>query len=106
GLFQWIALGALAGITILASHLYVWFPVYDQRMHWQDAFLIVLLASPLVSGLTDLFRDIFPSPGDPIPPLHVLGQLMVIPLGAFVFLCLRGADRVDYRFAIRGRDLA
>ncbi|MEZ5391624.1 MAG: CPBP family intramembrane glutamic endopeptidase [Bryobacterales bacterium] len=31
---------------------------------------------------------------------------MVIPLGVFAMLCLRGVDDVDYRFSLRKRDLA
>jgi membrane protease YdiL (CAAX protease family) len=107
GLFTWISLGKLAAIAILGAYLFVWFPVRrKERFHLQDAVAIAVLASPLVSGLTDLFRDIFPSPGEPVPSLHILGMLMVFPLGAFAFLCLRGLDDVDYRLSLRRRDLA
>ena len=107
GLFSWASLGKLAVIAVLGAYLFVWFPVLRrERFHWQDAVAIVVLASPLVSGLTDLFREIFPSPGDPVPSLHILGMLMVFPLGAFAFLCLRGLEGADYRLGLRKRDLA
>ncbi len=106
GLFSLSSLGALAGIAILAAFVFVWFPVQAQKLAWQDLLLIVVLASPVVSGLTDMFREIFPSPGDPVPRLDFLGKLMVIPLGAFAFLCLRGVERADYRFTLTRRDLA
>lgn len=107
GLFSGASLAALGLIAIVGAFLFVWFPVRrPDRFHWQDAVLMALLASPLVSGLTDLFREIFPSPGDPVPPLHILGMLMVVPLGAFAFLCLRGVERTDYRFSLRRRDFA
>ena len=106
GCFAWSSLAILAAITVFGSFLYVWFPARGRQIHWQDVLLIVVLASPLVSGLTDVLREIFPSPGEPVPRLDFLGKLMVIPLGAFAMLCLRGVEDVDYRFAIRKRDLA
>ena len=106
GLFSAGSLAALAAIAVLGAFLFVWFPVHEPRLHWQDIVLIVVLASPVVSGLTDLFRETFPSPGDPVPRLDFLGKLMVIPLGAFAMLCLRGVDDADYRFSLGKRDLA
>lgn len=106
GLFQWTSLGTLAAMALSGAFLYVLSPVHDRKLHWQDVLLIVVLASPVVSGLTDLFREIFPSPAAPVPRLDFLGKLMVIPLGAFATLCLRGVDDVDYRFSIGMRDLA
>ncbi|MCB1020805.1 MAG: CPBP family intramembrane metalloprotease [Bryobacterales bacterium] len=106
GTFAWSSLAILAAIAVFASFLFVVFPVDDQKLHWQDVLLIAVLASPLVSGLTDLFQQIFPAPGDPIKRLDFLGKLMVIPLGAFAMLCLRGVDDVDFRFSLGRRDLA
>ena len=106
GVFAWNSLAVLGAIAIFGAFLYVWFPADGPRLHWQDLVLVVVLASPLVSGLTDLFREAFPSPGEPVPRLAVLGMLMVVPLGAFAILCLRGVEGADYRFSVGRRDLA
>ena len=106
GLFKLSSFAILAAMAVVGAFVFVLFPLREQKLHWQDVLLIVVLASPVVSGLTDLFRQIFPSPGDPVPRLDFLGKLMVIPLGAFAFLCLREVDRADYRFSLRRSDLA
>jgi len=104
GLFQWEALAALAMMTSTAAFLFVWTPPQREGLSWQDVLLLLLLATPVISGLGGFFQFVYPSPGDPVPRLDVLGKMLVFPLGAFAFLSLRRVEGVDLRFLPRRED--
>ena len=65
---------------------------------------MVVLVSPVISGLTSFFRDVFPSP-EGIERLDVLGKLMVVSVGAMAFLSLRGVPGAVFRFIPTWDDL-
>lgn len=83
---------------------YVLFPVRKHRFAWQDAVVICVLAYPMVSGLSTLFRDVYQGFDPPAHRLDALGKLMLIPLGLFVFLELRGLGRTGFRLVPSRKD--
>jgi len=104
GLFAWLSLAKLAAIILPAAWVFVLTRPDPEKLGWQDALLIVLLAAPAVSGVT-LYREIYPGIGDPVDRLDILGKLTAIGVGAVAFLVLRPLPDPDYRFALRARDL-
>ena len=68
-----------------------------RRLAWQDAVVICALAFPMISGLTNLFRDVYVGFDPPANRLDSLGKLMLIPLGLFVFLELRRLEGAGFR---------
>ncbi len=105
GLFSWLSLAQLAALGAPAVFLFALFPPKRQALSWQDLIVLAILVTPVISGATDLFQQIYPSPGEPVPRLDVLGKLMVITLGAYAFLTLRKIERADFRFSLCGADL-
>lgn len=105
GLFSWISLSQITALCAPAVFLFVIFPPREQALSWQDLIVLAILVTPVISGATDLFKQVYPSPGDPVPRLDILGKLMVITLGAYSFLTLRQIAGADFRFAVRAQDL-
>lgn len=95
----------LALLCAPAAFLFVIAPPRRQALSWQDLIVLAILVTPVISGTTDLFKQIYPSPGDPVPRLDILGKLMVIALGAYSFLILRCVEGADFRFSVRRADL-
>ncbi len=83
---------------------YVLFPVRKHGFTWQDAVVICALAFPMISGLSTLFREIYQGFDPPAHRLDVLGKLMLIPLGLFVFLELRRLRGTGFRLVPSKRD--
>ena len=86
------------------------FPVSRHKFTLQDAIVIGVLAYPMISGLSTLFRDVYQGFDPPANRLDALGKLMLIPLGLFVFLELRRLrgtgfrlvpSRSDWKFAFK-----
>lgn len=90
GQFRWSAAAALAALAAVVAFWYVVFRPGAAA----DLPLLALLA---VVMLAKVFRDIYP---DPWPNLRVdiLGQLMMIRLGATAMLLLRRVEGVDFGF--------
>lgn len=106
GLFSWLGLAQLTALCAPAVFLYVLFPPREQALVWQDLIVLAILVTPVISGATDLFKTIYPSPGEPVPRLDILGKLMVITLGAYSFLTLRKIEGADFRFSVLRKDLS
>ena len=97
GLFSWTSLFQLVLLCTCVAFLYVLFPVRKWHFTWQDGVVICVLAFPMISGLSSLFRDIFQGFDPPANRLDSLGKLMLIPLGLFVFLVLRRLQGTGFR---------
>ena len=97
GVFSWTALIQLVLLCSCVAYPYVLFPVRERRFAWQDGVVICVLAYPMISGLSSLFRDIFMGFDPPANRLDSLGKLMLIPLGLFVFLGLRRLQGTGFR---------
>ena len=88
-----------------APAVFALLPPKREGLSWQDVVVTAVLVSPIISGFTTLFREIYPSPGDPVPRLDYLGKLMVISVGASAFLSLRRVAGADYRFLVNRGDI-
>ncbi len=105
GLFDVANFAKLALLAGFAPAVFALAPPRRDALTWQDVVVTAVLVSPLISGFTTMFREIFPSPGEPVPRLDYLGKLMVISVGAASFLSLRKVRRADYRFQVTQQDL-
>ena len=85
--------------------LFVWFPPKGHRFQWQDIVVLLLLAYPMVSGASYMFQQIYRSPGGNVPEdVYVLGKMMLIPLGAIIYLSLRRLEGANFQLRISARD--
>lgn len=105
GVFSWRSLLFLAAYCSAVAWAFVPSPAPRDRLCWRDGLVLTLLALPMVSGATTLFRDIYLSPGGNVQRLDILGKIMLIPLGALVYLSIRRLDRTGFRLAISRVDL-
>jgi membrane protease YdiL (CAAX protease family) len=108
GLFSARYLGGVLALAAAAPALFVLAPPKKRGLAWQDVVVIVLLAAPMISGLTSFLEDTYRGPLDlpeDIRRLDILGKLMVISVGAMAFLSLRDIEDVDFRFFPSGKDL-
>ena len=97
----------LSAFSGAVAFVYVLAPPRKHRLAWQDGLVLALLAYPMVSGLSDMFKQIYQHPGGNIPgDVHGLGKIMLIPLGAMVFLSLRRLQGTNYQLAISGADFS
>jgi hypothetical protein len=96
-LFQWHALALLGGI---AAGVSFWFIVLRPG-GLADLGLVVALAAVVLAKALD---PLYPSPAPPIKDLDVLGQLMLIRLGALAILSLRRLKGVGFGFVPRRRE--
>lgn len=97
GRFAWGSLLQLAVLCSCIAFPYVLFPVRRRGLAWQDALVACVLAYPMISGLSTMFRDIYPGFEPPANRLDALGKLMLIPLGLAVFLGLRRLQGTGFR---------
>lgn len=108
GLFSAKNFLGLLALASAAPALFVLAPPNKRGLAWQDVVVIVLLAAPVISGLTDFLIDAYRGPLDlpeDIRRLDVLGKLMVISVGSMAFFSLRGIEDVDFRFFPSWKDL-
>jgi membrane protease YdiL (CAAX protease family) len=96
--FRLSALAVLLGIAAAVSFWYILLP----RHASVDAGFLVLLAAVVLSKV---FSRIY---ADPVPRLHIelLGQLMLIRLGAMAALLFRRAEGVGFSFIPQRREWA
>lgn len=106
GVFSVLALAKLALLCAAVAFAFVAAPPKDGRFSPQDALVLAVLAYPMISGLSPMFREIYAGPSAEIPRLDVLGKIMLIPLGATAFLSIRRVPQSGYRFAISRGDFA
>lgn len=105
GVFSLKSFATLLAFSSAVAFVYVLAPPREHRLTWQDVTVLVLLAYPMVSGLSDMFREIYPTPGGNIPgDVYAIGKIMLIPLGAMVFLSLRPLRGTRYQLAISRSD--
>ncbi len=108
GLFSAKNFSGLFALAAAAPALFVLAPPKKRGLAWQDVIVIVVLAAPIISGLTSFLVDAYRGPlalPEDIRRLDILGKLMAISVGAMAFLSLRGLDGVDFRFFPNWRDL-
>ena len=108
GLFSAKHFLGLLALAAAAPTLFVLAPANKRGLTWQDVVAIVLLAAPVISGLTTFLIDAYRGPlalPEDVRRLDVLGKLMVISVGAMAFLSLRGLADVDFRFFPSWKDL-
>ncbi len=104
GVFAWLSLAKLLGFCLVISFLFVFAPPKRDGFLWQDIVVLALLAYPAISGVA-FFREIYATPTPKIPTLVFLGKIMLIPLGATVYLSLRGIRGTGFQLRISGQDL-
>jgi membrane protease YdiL (CAAX protease family) len=97
GLFQWDSLVLLLGI---AAGVSFWFVVLRPGAA-ADLGLVVALAAIVLAKALD---PLYPSPAPAIKDLDVLGQLMLIRLGALAVLSMRRLKGVGFGFVPRRRE--
>ena len=104
GVFSLGAAAKLAALCAAAAFVYVVFPTREPGFVRQDAAVAALLAFPMISGLSPLFRDVYRGFDSPLHRMESLGKLMLIPLGLFVFLSLRKLPGAGFHLVPRRRD--
>ncbi|MCY4584487.1 MAG: CPBP family intramembrane metalloprotease [Bryobacterales bacterium] len=105
GVFSVESLVKLLAFCIAAVYLFVWFPPKGHRFQWQDVVVLLLLAYPMVGGASDMFQKIYRSPGGNVPEdVYALGKVMLIPLGAIIYLSLRRLEGANFQLRISARD--
>jgi membrane protease YdiL (CAAX protease family) len=108
GLFSAGNFAGLLALAAAAPALFVLSPPKKRGLGWQDVVVIVLLVTPIVSGVTSFLEDAYRGPLDlpeDIRRLDVLGKLMAISVGSMSFFSLRGIEDVDFHFFASIKDL-
>ncbi len=105
GVFSFAAAAKLALLCGLIAALFLFTPPRGEGLGWADAVVLAALAYPMVSGVSTLLREIYVSPHPEIPRLDVLGKIMLISLGAIVFLSIRKVSGTGFRFNVSLADL-
>ncbi len=106
GVFSLKSLATLLAFSSAVAFVYVLAPPRRQGLTLQDVAVLLLLAYPMISGLSDMFKQIYPNPGGNVPrDVYAIGKLMLIPLGAMTFLSLRPIRGTNYQLAISRSDL-
>ena len=105
GVFSLVSAAKLALLYGLIAAFFVFVRPRDERLGVADTVVLAALAYPMVSGVSTLFRDIYVSPHPDIPRLDVLGKIMLVPLGAIVFLSIRKVSGTGFRFKVSLTDL-
>ncbi|MBI3697251.1 MAG: CPBP family intramembrane metalloprotease [Acidobacteria bacterium] len=100
GVFRFSALGKLAAVCVVVAFTFVVRPARGPRLTWQD---VVVLGAVAVALLGGLWRQIYLSPVKGLR-LEVLGQIMMIGLGATAFLSLRGLQGTGFQWPIQVGD--
>ena len=105
GVFSLRSFATLLAFSGAVAFIYVLAPPREHRLSWQDVIVLALLAYPMVSGLSDMFKEIYPNPGGNVPgDVYAIGKIMLISLGAMVFLSLRPLRGTNYQLAISRSD--
>lgn len=105
GVFSVESLLRLLAFCVAVAYAFVWFPPKGHRFQWQDVVVLLLLAYPMVGGASYMFQQIYRSPGGNVPEdVYALGKVMLIPLGAMIYLCLRRLEGANFQLPISARD--
>ena len=104
GIFAWDSALKLSALCAVIALVYVAFPSAGSKLTWQDLVVVLVIAYPMVSGLSPLFQDIYQGFDAPANRLDSLGKLMLIPLGLFAFLSLRKLQGAGFHLMPRGAD--
>ena len=105
GVFSFFSAAKLALLCGLIAGLFLLPRPRGEGLGPADVAVLAALAYPMVSGVSTLFRDIYVSPHSEIPRLDVLGRIMLVPLGAIVFLSIRKVSGTGFRFQVSLSDL-
>ncbi len=104
GIFAWDSALKLSALCAVIALVYVAFPAAGSKLTWQDLVVVLVVAYPMVSGVSPLFRDIYQGFDAPPNRLDSLGKLMLIPLGLFAFLSLRNLQGSGFHLMPRRAD--
>lgn len=96
GVFHIDAFLKLAVLCAIVGFIFVAFPTQRPGISWQD---VAALAPVAVTLLGRQLHEIYQSPM-PGLRLEVMGQIMIIALGAMAFLVFRRLEGTGYRFAM------
>ena len=105
GVFSLPGLAKLSALVGVICVPFLVAPSSDKRFGWQDIVVLLALAYPMISGLSPMFREIYRSPIPEITKLDFLGKMMLIPLGATVFLSIRKLSATGFRLAVTASDV-
>ena len=104
GVFALTGLAKLSALILIVCLPFLLVPASDARLGWQDVVVLLALAYPMISGLSPMFREIYRSPIPDITQLDILGKMMLVPLGATVFLSIRKLPQTGFRLAVSAND--
>ena len=105
GVFAFVSAAKLALLCALIAGLFLLVRPRGQGLSLADAVVLAALAYPMVNGVSTLFREIYVSPHPEIPRLDALGKIMLIPLGAIIFLSVRKVSGTGFRFKVSFSDM-
>ena len=105
GVFSLPGLAKLSVLVGVICFLFLAAPSSDERLGWQDIVVLLALAYPMISGLSPMFREIYRSPIPEVAKLDFLGKMMLVPLGAMVFLSIRKLPATGFRLAVSANDV-
>ncbi len=97
GFFSLLGLAKLSALVGVICLPFLVAPSSDKRLGWQDIVVLLALAYPMISGLSPMFREIYSSPIPEVTKLDFLGKMMLVPLGATVFLSIRKLPGAGFR---------
>ena len=100
GVFQFAALLKLSTVCLVLGFLFVLFPTRSRSLTWQD---LAALSTIAIVMLGRLWRQVYLSPVEGLR-IEVLGQILLIGLGALAFLSLRNLEGVGYRLHTSAAD--
>jgi len=98
GQFHQVAAARLAVLVFVLSFWYI----FRRPSRVGDLALLGLVAAALVTPL--FFRQIYVSPHPSIPPIDILGKLMLVRLVQMVMLILREVDSTGFGFVPTARE--
>ena len=104
GIFAWDSALKLGALCWVITFVYIAFPASGSKLTWQDLVVALVIAYPMVSGLSPLFEDVYQGFDAPANRLDSLGKLMLIPLGLLTFLSLRKLQGTGFRLIPRRED--
>ena len=105
GAFSLLGLAKLSALVGVICVPFLVAPSSDKRLGWQDIVVLLALAYPMISGLSPMFREIYRSPIPEVTKLDFLGKMMLVPLGATVFLSIRKLPGAGFRLAVSANDV-
>ena len=105
GVFSPAGLAKLSVLIAVVCLPFLAAPSSGKRLGWQDIAVLLALAYPMISGLSPMLREIYRSPIPEVTQLDFLGKMMLVPLGAMVFLSIRKLSATGFRLAVSANDI-